>query len=225
MQYDLETANISLDLFGSTKSKLIDDKITKTRETPFLLMLRASSSAKNFLVSKRARSVTIFVGRGNNGEDGLCLATLLKIENIKTHIIDLDNKSRSNSHAYRLCVDLGVKIEKYSGKKIPKSDWYVDALFGIGLNRAFQGNYLKVINFLQCSKSKRILSLDLPSGLHGSKGVIFNSVVKATATITFLTLKPGLFIDNSCDYSGIIYFDDLSIDQVGYKPEMRSIAE
>ena len=196
MQYDLETANISLDLFGSTKSKLIDDKITETRETPFLLMLRASSSAKNFLVSKRARSVTIFVGKGNNGEDGLCLAALLKIENIKTHIIDLDNKSRPNSHAYRLCIDLGVKIEKYSGKKIPKSDWYVDALFGIGLNRDFQGDYLTVINFLQCSRSKRILSLDLPSGLHGSKGVIFNSAVKATATITFLTLKPGLFIDN-----------------------------
>ena len=225
MQYDLGTTDNSLDLFGSTRSKLIDDKLTKTKETSFLLMLRASSSAKNFLVSKRARSVTIFIGKGNNGEDGLCLAALLKIENIKTDIIDLNYKSRPKGHAYRLCVDLGVKIEKYSGKKIPKSDWYVDALFGIGLNRDFQGDYLTVINFLQCSKSKRILSLDLPSGLHGSKGIIFNTAVKATATITFLTIKPGLFIDNSCDHSGIIYFDNLSIDQVGYKPDMRSIAK
>ena len=156
MQYDLETAYTSFDLFGSTKSKLIDDKLTKTKETSFLLMLRASSSAKNFLMSKRAKSVTIFVGKGNNGEDGLCLAALLKIENIRTHIIDLENKSRPKSHAYRLCVDLGVKIEKYSRRKIPNSDWYVDALFGIGLNRAIQGDYLKVINFLQCSKSKRV---------------------------------------------------------------------
>ena len=225
MQYDLGTSDISLDLFGSTRSKFIDDKLTKTKETSFLLMLRASSSAKNFLVSKRARSVTIFIGKGNNGEDGLCLAALLKIENIKTHIIDLNYKSRPKGQAYRLCVDLGVKIEKYSRKKIPKSDWYVDALFGIGLNRDFQGDYLRVINFLQCSKSKRILSLDLPSGLHGSKGIIFNTAVKATATITFLTLKPGLFIDNSCDHSGIIHFDNLSIDQVGYKPDMRSIAK
>ena len=54
MQYDLETTDVSLDLFGSAKSKLIDDKITKNRETPFLLMLRASTSAKNFLVSKNA---------------------------------------------------------------------------------------------------------------------------------------------------------------------------
>ena len=65
MQYDLGTTDISLDLFGSTRSKLIDDKLTKTKETSFLLMLRASSSAKNFLVSKRARSVTIFIGKGN----------------------------------------------------------------------------------------------------------------------------------------------------------------
>ena len=79
MQYDLGTNDISLDLFGSTRSKLIDDKLTKTKETSLLLMLRASSSAKNFLASKGARSVTIFVGKGNNGEDGLCLAALLKI--------------------------------------------------------------------------------------------------------------------------------------------------
>ena len=52
MQYDLDTTDVSLDLFGSAQSKLIDDKITKGKEKPFLLMLRASTSAKNFLISK-----------------------------------------------------------------------------------------------------------------------------------------------------------------------------
>ena len=74
MQYELETTDVSLDLFGSAKSKLIDKRITKNRETPFLLMLRAATSAKKFLVSREAKSITIFVGKGNNGEDGLCLA-------------------------------------------------------------------------------------------------------------------------------------------------------
>ena len=82
MQYELETTDVSLDLFGSAKSKLIDERITKNRETPFLLMLRAATSAKKFLLRKKARSITIFIGKGNNGEDGLCLAVLLKIENV-----------------------------------------------------------------------------------------------------------------------------------------------
>ena len=225
MQYELETTDVSLDLFGSAKSKLIDKRITKNRETPFLLMLRAATSAKKYLLSKKARSITIFIGKGNNGEDGLCLATLLKIENIKTHIIDLEYKGRPESQAYILCVDLGIKIERFNRNKIPSSDWYVDGVFGIGLNRDLQGNYLRAINYLQSSQSKKILSLDLPSGLDGSKGIIFNSAVKATATITFLTLKPGLFIDKACDYTGVIYFDNLGISKLGYKPDMRAISK
>ena len=225
MQYDLETTETSLDLFGSAKSKLIDDKITREKEKPFLLMLRASTSAKNFLTSKNAKSITIFIGKGNNGDDGLCLAALLKIENIKTHIIDLGYKDRSKSHAYRLCIDLGIKVGRFNAKKIPRSDWYVDAVFGIGLNRNIQGDYLRAINFLQRSRSKKILSLDLPSGLDGSKGIIFNSTVKATTTITFLTIKPGLFIDKACDYTGVIYFDNLGIDKLGYKPDMEAIGK
>ena len=225
MQYDLETTETSLDLFGSAKSKLIDDKITREKEKPFLLMLRASTSAKNFLTSKNAKSTTIFIGKGNNGDDGLCLAALLKIENIKTHIIDLGYKDRSESHAYRLCIDLGIKVGRFNAKKIPRSDWYVDAVFGIGLNRNIQGDYLRAINFLQRSRSKKILSLDLPSGLDGSKGIIFNSTVKATTTITFLTIKPGLFIDKACDYTGVIYFDNLGIDKLGYKPDMEAISK
>ena len=225
MQYDLDTTDVSLDLFGSAQSKLIDDKITKSKEKPLLLMLRASTSAKNFLIGKNARAITIFIGKGNNGEDGLCLAALLKIENVKTHIIDLEYKNRSESQAYRLCNDLGVKVERFNAKKIPRSDWYVDAVFGIGLNRDIKGDYLRAINYLQRSGSKKILSLDLPSGLDGSKGIIFNNAVKATTTITFLTIKPGLFIDRSCDYTGVIYFDDLGIDKLGYKPDMKAIGK
>ena len=225
MQYDLETTNVSLDLFGSAKSKLIDDKITRNKEKPFLLMLRASTSAKNFLIRQNAKEITIFIGKGNNGEDGLCLAALLKIENVRTHIIDLEYNNRSESQAYKLCIDLGVKVERFNAKKIPWSDWYVDCVFVIGLNRGIRGDYLKAINYLQRTRSKKILSLDLPSGLDGSKGMIFSNAVKATATITFLTIKPGLFIDKACDYTGVIYFDDLGIDKLGYKPDMKAIGK
>ncbi len=225
MQYELETTDVSLELFGSDKSKLIDERITKNKETPFLLMLRASTSAKDFLLRKKARSITIFIGKGNNGEDGLCLAALLKIENIKTNVVDLSHKNRPKTHAYKLCLNLGININKFNANKIPNADWYVDAIFGIGLNRNLKGDYLKAVNFLQCSETKKILSLDLPSGLHGSKGNIFNKLVKATSTISLLTLKPGLFFDEASDYTGNIYFNDLSINNFFYRSDMNSIAK
>ena len=224
MQYDLENTDVSLELFGSDNSKLIDERITNNKETPFLLMLRASTSAKDFLVNKKARSITIFIGQGNNGEDGLCLAALLKIENIKTNVVDLSHKNRPKTHAYKFCLNLGINIHKFNAYKIPNADWYVDAIFGIGLNRNLTGDYLSAVNYLQCTKSKKILSLDIPSGLHGSRGNIFNKTVQATTTISFLTLKPGLFFDDSSDYVGDLYFNDLSINKTFYKPDMTSIS-
>ena len=224
MQKSTLDTDFSYRLFGSEKSKLIDNKVCEKFAKPFVLMLRAAEAAKKLLVKGNARSVTIFIGKGNNGEDGLCLAALLKVVNIKTHVIDLDYKNRPETYAYRLCLNLGINTEKYVAKKIPKADWYVDAIFGIGLNRNITGDYLKAVNYLQCSKSKKILSLDMPSGIHGSKGNIFNKAVQATTTISFLTLKPGLFVDDASDYVGDIYFDDLSISKTFYNPDMTSIS-
>tara|TARA_B100001093_G_scaffold30464_1_gene26401 strand:- start:1865 stop:3310 length:1446 start_codon:yes stop_codon:yes gene_type:complete len=224
MQKSTLDTDFSYRLFGSEKSKLIDNKVCEAFAKPFVLMLRAAEAAKKLLVKENAGSVTIFIGKGNNGEDGLCLAALLKIENIKTHVIDLDYKNRPETYSYRLCLNLGINTEKYITKKIPKADWYVDAIFGIGLNRNLTGNYLKAVNYLKCSKSKKILSLDMPSGLHGSKGNIFKKTVQATITISFLTLKPGLFFDDASDYVGDIYFDDLRISKTFYNPDMTSIS-
>ena len=224
MQKSTLDTDFSYRLFGSKKSKLIDKKVCGKLAKSFLLMLRAAEAAKKFLVKEKASSVAIFIGKGNNGEDGLCLAALLKIENIKTLVIDLDHKNSPKTYAYNFCLNLEVNIEKYNTKKIPKADWYVDAIFGVGLNRNLTGDYLKAVNYLQCSASKKILSLDMPSGLHGSKGDVFNKAVQATTTISFLTLKPGLFFDEASDYTGNVFFDDLSISKMFYKPDMTSIS-
>ncbi len=225
MQKSTLETDFSYRLFGSEKSRLIDTKVSEKFATPFLLMLRAAKAAKEFLDNAKANTVTIFIGKGNNGEDGLCLAALLKIDNIETNVIDLSYKNRPKSPAYRFCLNLGINIHKFNANKIPKADWYIDAIFGIGLNRNLTGDYLKAVNFLQCSETKKILSLDLPSGLHGSKGSISDKLVKATATISFLTLKPGLFFDEASDYTGQIYFNDLSINNFFYSSDMSSISK
>ena len=114
MQKSILDTDFSFRLFGSKKSKLIDCKVCEKFAKPILLMLRAAEAAKKFLIKENAKTVTIFIGKGNNGEDGLCLAALLKIENIETHVIDLDHKNRPETQAYRLCLNLEVNIKKYN---------------------------------------------------------------------------------------------------------------
>ena len=78
MQKSILDTDFSYRLFGSEKSKLIDSKVCKKFAKPILLMLRAAEAAKKFLVKENASSVTIFIGKGNNGEDGLCLSSPFK---------------------------------------------------------------------------------------------------------------------------------------------------
>ena len=87
MQKSPLDTDFSYRLFGSEKSNLIDNKVCEKFAKPFVLMLRAAEAAKKLLVKENAGSVTIFIGKGNNGEDGLCLAALLKVVNIKTCLL------------------------------------------------------------------------------------------------------------------------------------------
>ena len=72
-------------------------------------------------------------------------------------------------------------IERFNINKIPSSDWYVDGVFGIGLNRDLQGNY-QSHKLSSMFTIKKILSLDF---VRLGSGIIFNSAIKA-ATIAFL---------------------------------------
>ena len=220
-----ENISNSLKLFGTKKSKLIDKQVSNKETPSFLFMMRAATAAKNFLVSKKAKSVVIFIGKGNNGKDGLCLASLLKIEKITVSVIDLVYKDRLPSSSTKLCEDLGVFREKFNKKKIRKADWYVDAILGTGLSRDLDGVFLDATIFLSSQKNRNILALDIPTGIDGSSGLISKNSVKASATLTFLTLKPGIFFDEASERTGDIYYDNLGISRYKPDPDMIMISE
>ena len=218
-----ENISKNLKLFGTKKSKLIDRQISNKETPSFVFMMRAANAAKNFLLMRNVKNATIFVGKGNNGEDGFCLAALLKIENIPVEIIDLSYKDRIKTKSFKLCADLGVVRKKFGLDKIKNTDWYVDAIIGTGFSRELEGNFLKASRFLSSTKKRKILALDVPTGIDASKGVVSKNTVKATATITFLTLKPGLFFDDSVENVGDVYLDELGVSKIKIDSDMMLI--
>ena len=56
-----------------------------------------------------------------------------------------------------------------------------------------------------------VLSIDVPSGLDCDTGQRLGTSIVASATITFITRKIGLYIDSGRDCCGRILFDDLGI--------------
>ena len=79
----------------------------------------------------------------------------------------------------------------------------VDGLFGIGLSRPVEGEYAKLVDYAN-AQACPVLALDIPSGLNSDTGRVLGLAVRATHTITFIGLKPGLLTLDGPDHCGQI---------------------
>ena len=56
-----------------------------------------------------------------------------------------------------------------------------------------------------------MLALDIPSGIHADTGRVLGCAVRATHTVTFIALKPGLLTLDGPDHCGDIVVSDLDL--------------
>ena len=144
---------------------------------------------------KKTDSILFICGPGHNGLDSLFSAhKLLELKyNISifftqknTHLeyikkYDLNNfiihtHDLSNSYAY-----------------------IIDGIFGYGLNRNLDKNYIDLIESIDQSSSK-VISVDLPSGLNHATGQSMPVSLRCDLLISLLTLKRGLFTYQGKDF-------------------------
>jgi len=90
------------------------------------------------------------------------------------------------------------------------ADLIIDAIFGIGLEQPITGLIQDVIRILNQS-NKKILSIDIPSGINSDTGQVMNAAVKASVTGTLHALKIGLSRKPASNYAGKIEILDISI--------------
>ena len=150
-------------------------------------------------------------GGGNNGGDGYHLALIAARAGLDVEIFACGAED-SFTPETRTCLQevkrTGLTIKK-CGDDIC-ADVIVDALLGIGLSRELSGEYFQAA---QCINKADIpvLSIDVPSGLNCDTGEVLGISVVASATVTFITRKVGLYIDHGRDCCGRILFDDLDV--------------
>ncbi|WP_432463832.1 NAD(P)H-hydrate dehydratase [Agarivorans sp. QJM3NY_33] len=180
----------------------------------FTLMERAGQAAFAFLQHRwpNARRLLVFAGGGNNGGDAYVLARLAKQAYLQIQLIELGLAERLPEEA-RLArqawLAVGGTLDSMAAFEGP-CDVIVDGIFGTGLAGEIRepiAGLLTKINQL----SAPVLALDLPSGLCANTGRIFGVALKASATISFVGLKQGLFTGQSADYVGDLVFAGLGI--------------
>jgi NAD(P)H-hydrate epimerase len=177
-------------------------------------------------ISPNKLKITILIGKGNNGGDGLAAARILKNWGYDPLIIlacaqsDLTGINQENL-ALAKYYDLLIKefsqisAENFS-EIIQSSNLIIDALLGTGIKGKLRGNFKQIIALINKNRTKQnqqLLAVDIPSGINGFDGSIAGQALQADYTATMAAYKRGLLLYPGRDYSG-----QIKIIEIGIKP-------
>ena len=178
------------------------------------LMFRAGSAAAEIIMKKydcRGKKITVVCGRGNNGGDGCVIAELLAENGADVTVSTPLGTPVTENAAYYYD---RLKLVKKTDRFIPDADIIIDAVFGIGLNRAPDEKTAELIKAINSSDGIRV-SVDVPSGIAADSGRVLGCAVNADLTVTFIALKPCFVLPDGSDYCGETVVADIGAPPVG----------
>ena len=203
-----------------SEMKAMDSYAINTIGIPgIVLMEHAALRVMDAIDLQTTNSCTIVCGTGNNGGDGLAVARhlFLKKKSVDVFIAGKLEKATADFKTnlnilknLKAPVSLIAEDKDLAAleKSLQKNDLTIDALFGIGLTRDITGLFYKVIESVN-KNSKRILSVDIPSGLDGDSGQVKGICVRADQTVTFHRIKKGLVANRA--QAGDVVVSDIGI--------------
>jgi hydroxyethylthiazole kinase-like uncharacterized protein yjeF len=206
---------------------LFDDATTRRMEhraaaalPAHALMARAGVALVRLAraVAPHARQVWIAAGPGNNGGDGLVLATWLRRADVAVSVTLVGHaagRALPPDAAWALAeahaAGVTLRDDLPDAAELALVDLGVDALLGLGQVRAPEGALAAAIAALNAVRGP-VLCVDAPTGLSTDIGAqLGEAVVRAAHTLTLLTAKPGLFTGAGREVAGELWFDDLGV--------------
>lgn len=184
-----------------------------------VLMEKAALFVCSQINKDTAKKILICCSHGNNGADGMAVGRILSARGFDVKIVSVGDPARctEENHLQRSFLEQ-LEISVYDGIEYinddESCDIIIDALFGIGLNRNLEGDYLaavRKINYLHQTHNIRVIAIDLPSGLHGDSGIVMGDAVHADITVSFQWQKTGSLLGKGPLYCGKIVIGDIGI--------------
>ncbi len=136
-----------------------------------------------------AGDLLILAGKGNNGEDARqCAAFHERFEGRVPRVVDVRDP----------VADLPALEQALAETR---NGVVLDALFGIGLNRPLDEDWIGAIHRINGSGAE-IFSVDCPSGLDADTGEVMGAAIRADRTLTLGAPKRGLLRPSAVEYVG-----------------------
>lgn len=186
------------------------------------LMQQAAWSVSQWVMQHYPlQSVAVCCGGGNNGGDGWLIAAYLHQAGWPVQICNLTHgraPERRRAEAYARECRVPVWRER---ERLPVVGLLIDALFGIGLNRAPEGEAATWIHLIN-QAAAQVLAVDLPSGVQSDTGHVWQGcAVRADHTLCLLALKSGLVTGEAKNYLGQVHVLSL----IPLEPSLTAFAQ
>jgi len=167
----------------------------------------------NNLCSIDNPTIAIICGKGNNGGDGFAAAIFLYSKKYYLKIFcicSLDDLSHDSQYFANKCIDMGISIQFSCINSMDdlKYDYIIDGLLGTGIELPVKETICPLIAKMNKSEGK-LISIDIPSGLHADIGIANPEGVRADYTITMGYPKIGLKMRDGPLFSGKVHIADI----------------
>jgi hydroxyethylthiazole kinase-like uncharacterized protein yjeF len=129
--------------------------------------------------------IVILAGKGHNGEDA---------RSAQAHLV-------ARRFEVLEVMDPAADLTKLDALLGLRPALAIDGLFGIGLNRPLSGDWLRLIQRVNDAQV-RVLSVDVPSGLHADTGQPQGGAIRASITLTVGAPKVGLLREPAWAFTG-----------------------
>jgi len=205
-----------IDRYTMDQIGMSEETLMENAGQAFVRRLLASISKKEKLI--------VLIGAGNNGGDGFVIARLLAENgyNLETWVIPPEERikgtSRSHMEIFKRCGHSFISYERHREEfenSVKDGSVIIDALLGTGMKGRLRPPYLEVIRTINES-DKRVVSVDIPSGISSTEGGEDTVAIFAHETFTLQAPKVSRFIYPGATNYGDVHTVDIGIPKLAF---------
>ncbi len=216
-------------LLKAAEMNLLDKTAMEDYAIPGLLLMEnagravAQEACQILAGQEAAGRILIFAGRGNNAGDAFVAARHLHQKGFDVRLFllykpeELQGDTQVN---WQILRKLGLRYQLVLGERdlhvvkiaLLNACLVIDGIFGTGFHSPMAELAKNTIELINTS-DKPVLAIDLPSGLLADTGMVPSVAIKAQKTVTFVSPKLGLVLENALPYVGELKVADICLPE------------
>ncbi|MEF9884812.1 NAD(P)H-hydrate dehydratase [Streptomyces sp. P9-A4] len=165
--------------------------------------------------------VVLLVGSGDNGGDALYAGARLARRGAGVTAVLLGTRAHGAGLAALRAA--GGRVAEDPFEPLATADLVLDGIIGIGGRGGLRPEAVPVARAARGSDAV-VVAVDLPSGVDADSGKVAGEALRADATVTFGTYKPGLLVDPARGYAGALRLVDIGLgDELPGVPDLEAL--